>query len=56
MIPCSVSGSPSSSGGASFQEELCELLRVEGIAACPFQQRLLRLGGQHGSLQELRDE
>ena len=56
MIPWSVSGSPSSSVGAPLEEELGELLRVEGIAACTFQQRLLRLGGQHGSLQELRDE
>ena len=49
-------GKPELVGGAPFQEQLGELLRIERIAACAFQQRLLGLGGQHGSLQELRDE
>ena len=49
-------GKPELVRGAPFEEELRELLGIEGIATCTFQQRLLRLGGQHGSLQELRDE
>ena len=49
-------GKPQLVGGAPFEEELGELLGIEGIAACTLQQRLLRLGRQHGSLQELRDE
>ena len=56
MIPWSDLGQPELVGGAPFEKELGELLGVEGIAAGTFEQRLLRLGRQHGSLEELRDE
>ena len=39
-------------GGSALEVELRELLRVEGVAARPLEQRLLRVGGEHGLLED----
>ena len=43
-------------GRSPLEVELGELLRVEGVAARALEQRLLRVGGEHGLLEALRDE
>ncbi len=56
MMPWSVSGRPSSSVGASLEEELRELLRVQRVAAGPLEESLLRFGGEDGPVEEAGDQ
>ena len=41
---------------AAVGEQPHELLRVQRVPACPLEQLLLRLGGQHRPLEQRRDE
>ena len=56
MMPCSVSGSRELVGRPLLDVELDELLRVQRVSAGALEQRLLRLGGQEGALEEAPDE
>lgn len=56
MIPCQRFRERELVRGAAFEEELDELLGVQRVTAGALEQRLLRLGGENRSLEELRDQ